>query len=280
MSTSKLNLEYVDSMRVMLPLDRYLRLILVGCGGTGSWLAPAVARIGKLLQDGYQKKVEILFFDPDTVEEKNIFRQNFFFAEIGKNKAEALATRYAMAWGLNIQYFEREFSWEKKLGEDFSGNELTIIIGCVDNSRARLSIDKLGTNRVLKDFWWLDCGNEKNTGQVVFGKLVKDSTQNKNTQMGIVTSLPSPSSVHPELIEPVLFDSSDSQEENLSCAEMALQNSQGLSINQRVAAEAADYLVRAVITRDLRKYATYIDLESGSTQSLYITKKFIKECGQ
>jgi hypothetical protein len=53
---------------------------------------------------------------------------------------------------------------------------------------------------------------------------------------------------------------------------MAMADSQGLSINQRVAAEAADYLVRMLITKDLKKYATYMDLESGTARSKYISR--------
>jgi hypothetical protein len=92
--------------------------------------------------------------------------------------------------------------------------------------------------------------------------------------------LPLPGVVHPELIEnqPEFQGKSPLTyvEPVLSCAEIALQDSQGLAINQRMAAEAADYLVRMLITKDLRKYATYIDLESGTTQSKYITEKVNK----
>jgi hypothetical protein len=64
-------------------------------------------------------------------------------------------------------------------------------------------------------------------------------------------------------------------EENLSCADLVLVSAQGMSINQRIAAEAADYLVRLLITKNLTKFRTYLDLESGSARSDYIVPEKI-----
>jgi hypothetical protein len=44
--------------------------------------------------------------------------------------------------------------------------------------------------------------------------------------------------------------------QKLSCAELALANSQGLIVNQRVAAEAADFLNLLLMRRNLRRFAT------------------------
>jgi hypothetical protein len=45
---------------------------------------------------------------------------------------------------------------------------------------------------------------------------------------------------------------------------------QGLSINQAIASIAADYLLRLLLTQNLDKFQTYIDLASGSMKSTYI----------
>jgi hypothetical protein len=60
-----------------------------------------------------------------------------------------------------------------------------------------------------------------------------------------------------------------------------MANAQGLIVNQRVAAEAADYLARLLIHRNLRRFATYFDLASGSVRNHYITPEEIKRavCG-
>ncbi|MFE1745597.1 hypothetical protein [Coleofasciculus sp. H7-2] len=53
---------------------------------------------------------------------------------------------------------------------------------------------------------------------------------------------------------------------NLSCAEMAVLNVQSDRVNVRVAAEAAD---------NLKRFATYFDLESGTARSVYITQQSV-----
>lgn len=265
----ELNLDYANALTLFFKESPEIRLVLVGCGGTGSWLAPAVVRVGKLLIERFNKSVEIRFYDPDVVEEKNIYRQNFCAAEIGRNKAEALAERYGLAWGVEINAFDRKF-------EQTRGFMPVVIIGCVDNQEARQKIKET----VYYSVTWLDCGNTKNYGQVLLGTGF--GITDPFTLKGYCGRLPYPHEQHPELIK---RDKSTKKkraavEQELSCAEMALQDSQGLAINQRMAAEAADYLVRMLITRDLKKFATYIDLESGTTRSKYITEKAIKDYGK
>ncbi|MBA4375818.1 MAG: thiamine biosynthesis protein ThiF [Anaerolinea sp.] len=274
---------YVNALKLILPAENKINLLMVGCGGTGSWLAPAVARVGKILIERFSREIEIAFFDPDTVEEKNIYRQNFCAAEIGKNKASALAERYGQAWGIEIGAVNQTF---KELDRRFYGS-MAFIIGCVDNAKARQSISKCIQGGVA----WLDCGNTKSYGQVLLGAGQCSGSKDPFMLPGFCGWLPYPHQQHPELIgkselanngtpahslqeiagrNPVVTD-------GISCAEMAMQDSQGLAINQRMAAEAADYLVRILITHDLRKFATYIDLESGSCTSRYITEKEIRE---
>ncbi len=258
---SKIDLDYANALKLILPDAESISLTLVGCGGTGSWLAPAVARVGKLLIERFQKDVKLTFVDPDRVEEKNIYRQNFCAAEIGRNKAETLAYRFGLAWGLEIRAVPAEFSnldWE----------QLAVVIGCVDNAAARRSIQEAAGSRA----WWLDAGNTKNGGQVLLG-LGGGKRADAFNLPGYCGWLPSPAKQHPELVEATPVEELEPTTQELSCAEMALQDSQGLAINQRMAAEAADYLVRMLITKDLRKYATYIDLESGTSQSKYISMK-------
>ncbi len=292
MPTTKLDFEYANALKLMLVWPRNsVQLVMVGCGGTGSWLAPAVVRVARLLHDSRGTEVDVTFVDPDVVEEKNIYRQNFCSAEIGKNKAQALAERYGFAWGVNVRYAAGRYS-EHLVG----GAGVSIIIGCVDKTSARREISKTSTGWPL---YWLDCGNEKNSGQVVLGGLRLNQEKPFSLE-GFCGWLPPVQKVHPELVASVISDQEISNQENLeigeqalseqeekmqeiscqaephiSCAEMAIRSSQGLSINQRMAVEAADYLVRMLITKDLKKFATYIDLESGSCRSLYITRKEI-----
>ncbi len=83
--------------------------------------------------------------------------------------------------------------------------------------------------------------------------------------------LPAPCLQHPELLKPKPEELGDN---TISCAELALLNHQSLCINQRMAAEAASYLVQ-LLTGKLNRLATYIDLNSGFATSTFITEDAI-----
>ena len=54
------------------------------------WLAPDLVRLVCALQQA-ERHMDITFVDPDVVEARNVFRQNFCFAELGRPKAVTLA---------------------------------------------------------------------------------------------------------------------------------------------------------------------------------------------
>lgn len=273
-SSNDLNLDYLNARKLILPAAESLSLVLIGCGGTGSWLAPAVVRVARLLIEKFDKDVSVHFVDPDVIEAKNVYRQNFCAAEIGLNKADSLAFRYGLAWGVEVNSWSKPF---RDVAASSYADNTVILIGCVDRSSARHEILR-ATSRLQRG-WWLDCGNFQSAGQVLLGSTFNrppDPFQLPN----FCSWLPLPSKQHPELVydtpqpgitsafpaEPLL-----SEHAQMSCADLALLDSQGMSINQRIAAEAADYLVRMLLTKDLTRFATYIDLASGSTRSRYIT---------
>ncbi len=121
---------------IILPVYRQVEFYLVGCGGTGSWLAPSLCRIARTLNE--QDKVSsLIFIDPDTVEPKNVLRQNFCDAEIGLNKAQTLALRYSLSWGVRIEALPALFAPEITARDYYQRDRrLKIIIGCVDNAIA------------------------------------------------------------------------------------------------------------------------------------------------
>ncbi|MCP4517833.1 MAG: hypothetical protein GY824_21725, partial [Delftia sp.] len=93
--------------RIPLELGRvdHVNLVLVGCGGTGSFLALHLARLAWHAREQHGIEVALTFIDPDRVEARNVGRQNFVPAEIGACKAQSLASRYGLAFGLRIRFF-------------------------------------------------------------------------------------------------------------------------------------------------------------------------------
>ncbi|MGG6262941.1 ThiF family adenylyltransferase [Leptolyngbya sp. AN03gr2] len=276
----RLNLDAVNALPVILPEYEEISLFLVGCGGTGSWLAPSVIRIARLLRELHQK-VSVTFVDFDHVEPGNIPRQNFTDADLGLNKAEVLSLRYGLAWGIEVKAVPRSFE-PNLLGHGF--RHLTIILGCVDRASARQSIAKLfprycpgyGNGQYR---WWLDCGNAETSGQVLLGccsnksDLVQgiiypSSGSKKATRPIFVGALPAPHIQHPELLE----ERVDEKHSQLrSCREITLENAQSLVINQRVATEAAALLNDLLLVRQLKIFAAYFDLKAHSANARYIT---------
>ena len=273
-----LDYSILNAKSIILPAYEEIEFYLVGCGGTGSWLVPSICRIARTLER-QSKTTTLILIDADIIEQKNVLRQNFGDAEIGLNKAQTLALRYSLSWGINIEALPDSFSPDI-VARDYYHREhkLKILIGCVDNALARQSIasaisqyQSWHTRNIPTELWWLDCGNHTNSGQVLIGShLSTELDAYQFHQLGC-TKLPAPCLQHPELLEPKREESS---ENNISCAEIALLNSQGLAINQRIAAEAASYLVQ-LIAGKLNRLATYLDLDSGCTTSTFITEEAI-----
>ncbi len=283
-AASNLDLSHLNAspLKIALPERRHtLHLYLVGTGGTGSWLAPHLVRLARFLQETRDLEVEVTFIDPDVVEMKNVFRQNFGEAEIGGKKAELLALRYAAPWGMSIQVHTTRF--EKSMVHLEYG-DLGVIVGCVDNAGARRSIadafgrdSSMGGIDGLPQLWWLDCGNGADTGQVLFG-AARNARELQHAfpywpAQGFCVNLPAPALQHPDLLETHTEQvAPDMIEQTVSCAEMLLTGDQSPSINAMVANIASTYLWRIFADpKGLTTFATYCNLSVLSTRSRFIT---------
>lgn len=264
-----LHTEYPDARTVVFPPTAQVDMILVGCGGTGSNLARSLVQIALVLRERGQD-VGLTFVDPDTVEKGNVPRQMFAPAEIGQPKAVALATRFSMAWGLPIRAIPTVFSPDHAPDR---WNAMSVVVGCVDGAAGRKVMAKVLSNASSsgRSTWWLDCGNTAEAGQVLIGSTATSEGLTGAFQTpGVCLALPSPALVAPDLL---VARPEESSRQRLSCAELVTANLQSLTINQRVAAEAADVLARLLVTGSLNRFATYFDTASGTAQSYYATPR-------
>src|SRR5205823_5705433 len=101
---------------------------------------------------------------------------NFCAAEVGRLKAQTLAERITMAWGLEARFSCEKFDSEKHLKESASDyRSLTVIVGCVDNYLARQDIHNAihgfrgYSSSDAPNLWWIDGGNGRSSGQVLLG---------------------------------------------------------------------------------------------------------------
>ncbi len=109
---------------------------IVGCGGVGSWLAPALRKL-------LPKDEPLCLIDGDKLESKNLDRQLFDASAIGLNKATALAQCYGNMLDMPNWY-------TSNCMEHVPGDWLFC---CADNNPARMacldSADLVGLNLVI-----------------------------------------------------------------------------------------------------------------------------------
>ncbi|HEX2909887.1 MAG TPA: ThiF family adenylyltransferase [Chloroflexia bacterium] len=253
--------------------DRLVRLVLVGCGGTGSWLSGGIARVAWELQR-MGRQVEVQFWDFDKIEPQNVPRQCFSPAEIGLHKAEVLALRYGAAWGIPITTYLQPFDPRKLgLGDHYGysyNRPVTILLGAVDNAAARRTLaqalDSNENNRQAPAIWHIDCGNSKSSCQVLIGSHNKVEDLREAFSLSC-NALPSPTLQHPELLDP-LPEELPGAGERMSCAELVAVNAQSMTINKLAASLAEEVLVR-LLTGKLTYFAVYADQESGTVRARY-----------
>ena len=231
-------------------------IVLVGCGGTGGFLAEAIARllIGRSAQ--------LFLVDPDR-------------ADVGRFKAEVLAERLARRFGREIGY--SVLPYDRELHAQVFGrtaSRLNLLIGCVDTAAARrafaATLDQPPSNA---NVWWLDAGNGKNSGQVLLGNATRpDELRGAfDRDTSLCHALPAPSLQRPDLLEalpePTL---------TLDCADAVVQDEQGATINQIMAAVAASYLEK-LLTDTAHWMATYLDMDEGTLRCVPADPKIVAD---
>lgn len=154
-----------------------MKIIIVGLGGTGSYLLNHIIQYLKIM-----KKIprELILIDGDVLEERNLLRQGFLKKDIGRNKAQVLKERFRKVVSSNVEIRSvGRYITEIKDLEDVVGDKGDIVIfSCVDNNMARYRImmaqfkihsDSEGGRRVI----FVDAGNEEWHGQVLVNGLMK-----------------------------------------------------------------------------------------------------------
>lgn len=213
-------------------LNKPVKIVMLGAGGTGGHIAPNLYRLLHALE----RPVEVIIADGDIVEEKNLVRQNFISCDLGRNKAQVLAERYASAFGMEIQYIpdfietvEKLTSLLKPKFSYVTTETLTILIGAVDNNKSR----QLCHNVFNKsdNLIYIDSGNGEFTGQVVCGVRRKGKTYYKPV-----------GEVYPDILE-----DTDKFPTELSCAEASVSAPQSIAANIMAATAVVSYIYNILV---------------------------------
>lgn len=248
---------------VSLKGNESLKLVIVGCGGTGSLVAEGLCRL--LINSD----LALMLVDFDRVEPHNLLRQNFFAGEVGKFKSQALAERlsrqYSRKIGYSVMPYERDM-FDEPMGAGMYHKAMSlIIIGCVDTSEARRSItDSMNSNW---NNWWLDAGNGHHSGQVLLGNTGKLDGLKESFDIAshTVSKLPLPSLQLPALLIPPV-----EKIRPRDCAEAIEDHEQSPTINQAMSMLVVDFMYR-LLTGRLTNMGAYIDLDAGTMQTVPAT---------
>lgn len=239
-------------------LNKKLKILLVGCGGTGSEMLDELFRINSLLVALGGEGFNLTAYDPDKVSAANIGRQRFWRCDIGFNKAEVLITRINNFGNTEWEYVNKAF-------EPDDADNFDIIITCVDKPEVRAEIGKSAQtinslanndryNRESAPSFWLDCGNDAFRGNVILGHF---------RHGGAALKVPNVFELYP-----VLSTMKGSDEP--SCSTVAALEKQDYGINRSVAREGANLLWQFLRHGALSYHGSYIDIKSGTVTPLAI----------
>jgi len=233
-------------------LSKRVEVILVGCGGTGSTMATGLVHLHQsMLAFGHPSGLHVTLVDGDRISRANCVRQPFSESEIGLYKADVLATRINLFWGLaweaDIRFLDQR--WHSRHHPD-------IIISCVDTRKARKLITETAAYQAAD--YWLDLGNNSETGQFVLGQ------PDTYTASDGTIRLPNVADLFPEIIDP----RRDAKDKLPSCSALEALESQSPFVNQTLAYQALAMLARFFRYGKLTYHGAFANLATGRVSSL------------
>lgn len=229
---------------------------VVGCGGTGGFVAEDLARI-------LPRDRTLYLIDHDRVEDRNRERQNFYPEDVGKFKSEVLGERLAIKYQRRIGYSVMPFTNQlmANLRTDYIER---LYIGCVDGAPGRIELSKA----CRYNQWWLDSGNGDYTGQVLIGNI--NSTEELKSYNERYAKeapnkplyLPSPALQLPALLKPLT-------KKEASCAENVNQS----PVINRMMATLVVNTVEKILRNKLDYMGIYVDLNRNSLNPIPFYEK-------
>lgn len=254
-------------VRVLDPARTHL--VIVGIGGTGLYVLQQAARMLYGLKELGREVPGVLLIDGDTVERKNLVRQYFLEADLGRNKALVAAERYATAYGLSISALPEYLDYDTSLNERIY--EGAIVVGCVDNSATRkLLHERLSA---YKHVVYVDSGNAaasvpedpEHIDRYDLARI-RDSGWQGQVLAGVRTDgetrIPFPGEVLPDLIE-----GDDRLPHEVACGETTISEPQRHLTNLFAATTVLAYLTPLISQGTLLHARSFFDARNGTIRS-------------
>jgi len=236
-------------MHIIAPflLRRTVRIAVIGCGGTG---LPHLHHA--LLASGHPSGLSVTAIDGDRISPANCVRQPFSESEIGLFKSVALINRLNLFWGLKWEAVPQHVSKGHAIA-----NDIDLVVGCVDTRAARATIHQSVTTTWCGTMYWLDLGNNADSGQFVLGQPLNRVNRRKAARLRTVSEL------FGEIVDSALDDNTQP-----SCSAAEALQRQHPFINQTLAQHALALLSRLFRGEPLSHHGGFVNLASGSVAPL------------
>jgi PRTRC genetic system ThiF family protein len=226
-------------------LRRKVRVLVVGCGGSGSAIAAGLPYLHQaLLVYGHPEGLQVTLLDSDVISPTNCVRQPFSRSEIGLYKSVVLANRLNLFWGLDWEGIPERLDAKRKV------TGVDIVIGCVDTRAARGAIAKCVEDWSEVDYW-LDLGNNSDSGLFVLGEPLNRRNRRKRLRLRTISEL------FPEVIEGEL-----DRDGQPSCSAAEALERQEPFVNPTLASHALALLARLFRYGTISYHGAFIGLSS------------------
>jgi sulfur-carrier protein adenylyltransferase/sulfurtransferase len=245
-------------------LQRQIRVLVLGCGGTGSAVVAGLAYLHQaLVAHGHPGGLHVIVFDGDTISPVNCVRQPFARSEVGLNKAIVLVNRLNMFWGLKWEAIPTYLKPGTFVSRNYSGDDLRahIVVGCVDTRAARAVMRDAVSNWSSVSYW-LDLGNNADSGQYILGEPLNQ--RNRRARLRLRTA----AELYPEICDPALDD-----DQEPSCSAVEALERQSPFVNSTLAQHALALLARLFRFGEISHHGGFINLASGLTSIIRIDPK-------
>jgi len=227
-------------------LRRRVRVLVVGCGATGSAVATGLPYLHQaLIACGHPGGLHVTVMDGDVISLTNCVRQPFSRFECGHHKSVVLMNRLNLFWNLGWEASPEQLSGKAPL------DRIDILIGCVD-TRASRAVIRDRTSNWSTVAYVLDIGNNADSGQFVLGEPLNQVNRRSSTRLRTVFEL------YPESVDGTLDDDGLP-----SCSAAEAIERQEPFVNQVLAQHALALLARLFRYGSITYHGGFVNLRDG-----------------
>jgi PRTRC genetic system ThiF family protein len=248
-------------------LERQVRVLVVGCGGTGSAVVAGLPYLHQaLVARGHPGGLHVTVIDGDTISPTNCIRQPFARSEIGLNKAVVLVNRLNLFWGLKWEAVPAHLKPGSHISRSYSGDDIRaqIVIGCVDTRAARAAIRDAVSNWSTVSYA-LDLGNNADSGQFILGEPLNERNRRARLRLRTATEL-----------FPEICDEAQDNDGEPTCSAIEALGRQEPFVNSTLAQHALALLARLFRYGQISYHGGFINLATGATSVLRIDPNYWK----